>query len=138
MTQGIKIQAAPAMVDRLSCSFTADQPIYPEKAAFFANKEEAAGSPLAESLFSLQDVAQLLIAEDTVHVSLAAPHDWQEFAPRVGKTIREHMQSGQPAVSTSTVSWWPPIPLKEHAYGMLKCGSDQQHAATCRGLCQVA
>lgn len=98
MKHDIKIQAEPSLVDMMSCSFTIDRQVYEDGAAFFGNREEAQGSPLAEKLFNL-DVDEVLISGNVVKVTLSVFHEWHDYARQIGTIIREHIQSGQIAVS---------------------------------------
>ena len=55
MDPEINIKALP--LDAQRCRFTLDRPLLERGALFFASAEQAKGSPLAEALFALGDVA---------------------------------------------------------------------------------
>ena len=68
MEQEIKINAE-IQTDPAKCRFTVDRPVY-TGAAYFASKETAKGSPLAEAIFDIPNVTAVLIANNIVTVTL--------------------------------------------------------------------
>jgi Fe-S cluster biogenesis protein NfuA len=72
--------------------------LHPGGPFFFANKERAAGSPLAERLFTLPGVAHVLIAESVVTIGKEARASWTELKPAIGMTIRTQLLTGVPAI----------------------------------------
>jgi Fe-S cluster biogenesis protein NfuA len=99
MEQPIKITAEILQHDKASCRFIVEKPLLPNGFIRFRDKERAKGSPLAERLFSLPMVAGVMIKDNEVTVSGQGIVDWRQVGPQVGGAIREHIQSGQPAVS---------------------------------------
>jgi Fe-S cluster biogenesis protein NfuA len=104
--QNIKIMADPKSAS--SCQFTVDRPVYPDSSFYFGSKESAEGSPLAERLFAIPTVSSLLIAHDRVTVTKAGMDEWLPVARQVGQAIRQHIGSGQPAVSEEMRNKIPP------------------------------
>jgi Fe-S cluster biogenesis protein NfuA len=97
MDQEIRIKALP--VDSQRCRFTVDRPVLEHRAVFFAAAARAVGSPLAEALFAIPNVAAVLVSHDTVTVTRATPGEWPELARMVGAAIRAQLQSGAPAIA---------------------------------------
>lgn len=105
-TDEIKILAEP--LTNLSCRFTVDRPVYPEASYYFGGPDKSEGSALASKLFALDGVVACLIAHDTITVHKETPDDWPVLAGQVGTAIREHMGSGEPAVSDELRKQLPP------------------------------
>ena len=101
MDQEIKIKALPLEGQR--CRFTVDRPLLQDRAVYFPGPAKAAGSPLAEALFAISDVAAVLVSHDTVTVTKASPGEWPELARKVGAAIRAQLQSGAPAVASAAL-----------------------------------
>ena len=101
MDQEIRIKALP--LDTQRCRFTLDRPVLQDRAVFFPAAGKAAGSPLAEALFAIPDVAAVLVSHDTVTVTRASPGEWSELARKVGAAIRAQLQSGAPAVAAAAL-----------------------------------
>ena len=104
--QSIKIMADPKSAT--TCLFMVDRPVYPDSSFYFGSKESAEGSPLAECLFAIPGVTNLLIAHDRVTVGKASVEEWLPIARQVGQAIRAHIASGQPAVSDELRKRVPP------------------------------
>jgi Fe-S cluster biogenesis protein NfuA len=104
--QSIKIMADPKSAT--SCQFTVDRPVYPDSSFYFGSKESAEGSPLAERLFAIPTVSSILIAHDRVTVSKAGMDEWLPVARQLGQAIRQHIATGQPAVSDEMRNKIPP------------------------------
>ncbi len=95
--QSIKIMADPKSAT--TCLFMVDRPVYPDSSFYFGSNESAEGSPLAERMFAIPGVTNVLIAHDRVTVGKASVEEWLPIARQVGQAIRAHIASGQPAVS---------------------------------------
>ena len=106
MTADIKITADPA--SNTSCKFTVDRPVYPERSFYFASKERASGSPLAERLFEIPTVKSALISHDRVVVDKAGREEWPVTGRQIGAAIRAHLATGLPAVSEELRASIPP------------------------------
>jgi Fe-S cluster biogenesis protein NfuA len=102
MDQEIRIKALPLGDQR--CRFSVDRPVLPDRAVYFPNAGKAAGSPLAEALFAIPDVAAVLVSHDTVTVTKASPGEWTQLARTVGAAIRAQLQSGAPSVAAATLA----------------------------------
>jgi Fe-S cluster biogenesis protein NfuA len=63
------------------------------------NRESAAQSPLAESLFAITGVSGVLFGSDFIAVTKTSG-EWQQLKPAVLGAIMEHFMSGAPIVST--------------------------------------
>jgi Fe-S cluster biogenesis protein NfuA len=106
MTKEIKIMGDP--VSNASCKFTVDRPVYPDRSFYFASKERAMGSPLAERLFGIPTVSSVLISHDRVVVNKAGREEWPAIGRQIGATIRAHLATGLPAVSEELRATIPP------------------------------
>lgn len=99
MENEIAIQAE--ILSEETCQFTIDRPLYPDASAYFANREAAMGSPLAEALFEIDNVVGVLVSHNIVKVTKSGYDEWSLIAKRIGATIRSQLQSGVPAISES-------------------------------------
>jgi Fe-S cluster biogenesis protein NfuA len=76
----------------------------------FSNFEEAAGSPLAESVFSVDSVETLLLHDSTAVVTKTGGKglsDWEALAKEVGGAMRETLNSGTELVSQEIIKTIP-------------------------------
>jgi len=64
----------------------------------FANREQAARSPLAEKLFGVAGVTGVFYGSDFVTVT-KADGDWQHLKPAILGAIMEHYMSGEPLLA---------------------------------------
>ncbi len=97
---GIRIKAQPLHAN--ACVFLVDRPVFAGRSIVCTGPENAADAPLAQRLFALDEqVIEVVIHHLTVKVRThpRVQTDWETFAPRVGAAIREHLESGGPAVS---------------------------------------
>lgn len=106
MDQEIKIQAE--IVSEETCQFTVDRVVYPGGSVYFANKQKAKGSPLAETLFEIENVVGVLVSENIVKVTKAGYEDWLPVTKQIGTIIRAQLQSGVPAISETVKANIPP------------------------------
>ena len=90
------------------CKFTVDRPVYAGGSAYFANREAAKLSPLALKLFEIPELESVLIAENQVTLSKAGFDPWPTIGKQIGVKIREHIGSGQPAVTEEYTRTVPP------------------------------
>jgi Fe-S cluster biogenesis protein NfuA len=92
----IKITGEPSSAgDR--CAFIVDRPVLPGDSAHFANPDEARQSPLAAELLALPGIESVLLADNTVSLSVPHPVDWPALG--IGHIIRKHLRSETPIVS---------------------------------------
>jgi len=81
-----------------SCKFIVDRPVYPGKSAYFGNREAAIASALAQKLFEIPAVENILIAGNQITVSKTGSDAWPVIGKQIGMKIREHIRSNVPAV----------------------------------------
>jgi Fe-S cluster biogenesis protein NfuA len=94
-------------IDPATCKFTVDRPVYPGGSAYFGNREAASLSPLAQKIFEIPEVENVLIAENQITVSKSGIDPWPIIGKQVGAKIREHIRSNNPAVSDQFDSTMP-------------------------------
>jgi Fe-S cluster biogenesis protein NfuA len=81
------------------CKFTVDRPIYSGGSAYFSDRNAARRSSLASKVFEVPEVVSLVIAENQLTVTKSGSEPWPGIGKQVGAKIREHIRSGEPAVS---------------------------------------
>ena len=81
-----------------TCKFTVDRPVYPGGSAYFAGREAAKLSPLAQRIFEVPGVESLLVAENEITVTKSSFDPWPVIGKQIGGKIREHLRSGDPAI----------------------------------------
>jgi Fe-S cluster biogenesis protein NfuA len=91
-----------------SCRFTVDRSVYPHASYYFGNRETAQSSPLAKRLFDIEHVSAVLIGHDQLTVQKDDEDEWPAVGRQVGVAIREHVQSGESAVSDELSDAIPP------------------------------
>jgi Fe-S cluster biogenesis protein NfuA len=82
-----------------TCKFNVDRAVYPGGSAYFGKRDAAKFSPLALKIFEIPEVENILIAENQITVTKSGFDPWPAVGKQVGAKIREHVRSGQPAVS---------------------------------------
>jgi Fe-S cluster biogenesis protein NfuA len=82
----IAISAEP--VDQERCKFQVDRPVYTGLRRF-TSREDAAGSPLAEALYAIPGVTEIIVAGGLVTVVKDTPTPWQVVGKSVGAAIRQ-------------------------------------------------
>ncbi|UCG50693.1 MAG: NifU family protein [Candidatus Latescibacterota bacterium] len=95
----IRVGVEPSHTLANVCRFVVDPPIYPDGAVHFADQGKTAYSPLAKKLLDLDDVAEVLIAGDSVTVTTESHADWESLAPKIAEAIRIQIDSGDPCVT---------------------------------------
>ena len=112
MDREIRIQAEP--IDAEHCRFVVSEALLEGGARRFASAEEAKGSPLAEALFGIPGISEIVVSGGTVTVTKATPAPWQATGKLVGAAIRAALAEARPAVA-------PPAPVSseddERLYG---------------------
>ena len=93
----IRITAEP--IDDQRCKFKASRPLYAAGVRRFASPEEAQGSPLAERLYAIAGVTELLVSGDTVTVVKRDAAPWQVVGKAVGGAIRAALLAGGTVVA---------------------------------------
>jgi Fe-S cluster biogenesis protein NfuA len=94
----VTIRAETSFADPDTCKFIVSRTIHPSGSFFFNNIERAAGSPLAERLFKLQGVANVLIADSVVTICKDPITSWMGLKAAIGSAIRAQLLTGVPAI----------------------------------------
>jgi Fe-S cluster biogenesis protein NfuA len=68
----------------------------------FPDRASAVGSPLPNLIFGLDGVQQVLVTYRYVTINKSNDYGWPELVPAIKGLIREHIDSGEPAVTRST------------------------------------
>jgi Fe-S cluster biogenesis protein NfuA len=84
--------------------------LFPGYSWYFGNFESAAGSPLAEVLFSIDDVETVLVHESTLAVTRRdkLQTDWKPLAKDIGAAVRRLLQSGSVLIDAKIPRDMPP------------------------------
>jgi len=106
-TASTTIQIRGEPISATKCKFVVDRPVFPDKSYYFGTKDQAVGSPLAEALFNIQGVINLLISHDAITVGKGTHEEWPVIGKQIGTAIRAHLASGQPAVREDLLSSLP-------------------------------
>lgn len=88
-----------------------NRPLFDGYSWYFSSFESAAGSRLAEAVFSVDKVETLLVQGSTATVTrteAAHVEQWKEFAEQLGAAMREAIQSGEPLISDEIKESIPP------------------------------
>jgi Fe-S cluster biogenesis protein NfuA len=94
----VTIRAETSLADPDTYKFIVSRTIHPSGSFFFGNIERAAGSPLAERLFTLQGVANVLIAQSVVTICKDPIASWTGLKASIGSAIRAQLLTGVPAI----------------------------------------
>jgi len=107
-TDEILIKAQPSATGD-QCVFMVNRTLMEGHSWFFANFESAAGSPLAEALFSLDDVESLLVLGSTLTVTQKdkTVADWRPLAKDVGAVVRRLLEQGGALISEKIIRELP-------------------------------
>ena len=94
-SEEVKILAQPSPGND-QCTFKVNRPLTEGFSWHFANFESAAGSPLAEALFSLDEIETVLLLESTLTITRKDKTivDWKPLAEEVGKVVRGVLAEG--------------------------------------------
>jgi NFU1 iron-sulfur cluster scaffold homolog, mitochondrial len=90
-----------------TCKFTVDRAVYPGSSAYFGSREAAALSPLAQRIFEVAEVENVLVVDNQITVTKSGFDPWPATGKLIGAKIREHIQSGDSAVSSQYESAIP-------------------------------
>jgi Fe-S cluster biogenesis protein NfuA len=104
--QEISIVGEPT-INPATCKFTVDRPVYSGGAAYFRDREAASLSPLAQKIFEIPEVENVLVAENQITVSKSGIDPWPIIGKQIGAKIREHIRSNDPAVDNQYLSQMP-------------------------------
>ena len=94
----VTIRAELSVADPDTCKFTLSQTLSPAGERFFANADQAAGSPLIERLFELPGVAHVLVAGNVLAVGKTPVATWPDLKPQVAAIVRSQLLTGAPAI----------------------------------------
>lgn len=91
----ILIQAQPSP-NQDQCVFRVNRTLLGGNSWFFPDFESAVGSPLAEALFSLDDVETVMVLENTLTITRKdkTQYDWKPLGKEVGAAVRKVLQEG--------------------------------------------
>lgn len=95
----IRVGVEPSHTYTNICRFVVDPPVYPGGAIHCAGKDKTTYSPLAERIFDLPGVAEVLIADDAVTVTTRETPDWGDLGSKIATVIRHQIDSGVPCVA---------------------------------------
>jgi Fe-S cluster biogenesis protein NfuA len=104
----ILIKAQPSIaVDQ--CLFMVNRPLLSGYSWWFPNFESAEGSPLAERLFSLDDVESVLVHESTLTITRKDKNifDWKPFASEIGANLRDLLKEEGPLILDRIINEMP-------------------------------
>ncbi len=104
----ILIRAQPSPTGD-QCVFRINRPLFPGHSWFFKDFESAEGSPLAEVIFTHDEVETLLVHEQSFTITRYDKNnfEWEKFAKEIGITVRETLQEGGPALKESIIRDMP-------------------------------
>lgn len=92
----IRISAEP--VDQQRCKFLVDRPVY-QGVRRFTSRAEAQGSPLAEALYEIPGVSEIIVGANLVTVVKDTADPWQVVGKSVGAAIRQALAGDAPPVA---------------------------------------
>ena len=93
---GIQITAEP--VDQQRCKFLVDRPVYAGLRRF-TSREDAAGSPLAEALYAIPGITEIVVSANLVTVVKDTPTPWQVLGKPIGVAIRQALAADVAAIA---------------------------------------
>lgn len=91
----IQTEATP---NPATMKFIPGRDVSPGQTLSFSNVEDAARSPLAQALFSIDGVAAVMFGDDFVSVTKNAG-EWQHLKPAILGALMEHFMSGAALLS---------------------------------------
>ena len=104
----VLIKAQPSATSD-QCLFMLNRPLFSGHSWWFPTFETAEGSPLAERLFSLEDVESVLVNEATVTITRKDKNicDWKPLGSEVGTVLRELLEERRELISQKIISEMP-------------------------------
>jgi Fe-S cluster biogenesis protein NfuA len=97
----IQTEATP---NPATLKFLPGRAVLKDGTADFRSAEEAANSPLAQSLFAIEGVNGVFLGADFVSVSKDESQEWQHMKPAILGAIMEHFMSGAETVAGAAVN----------------------------------
>ena len=101
MDHPISITAEP--VDQQRCKFLVDRPVFTGLRRF-TSQADGVGSPLAEALYAISGITEIIVAGNAVTVVKDTPTSWQALGKSVGAAIRQALSSGVPPVAEKALA----------------------------------
>ncbi len=98
MAPEIRITADP--IDQRRCRFVVSEALV-DGVRRFGTAEEAQGSPLAEALFGVPGISEIVVSGSTVTVTKDTAEPWQVTGKAVGTAIRGALARGGPPVAAA-------------------------------------
>jgi hypothetical protein len=83
----IRVQPTP---NPNSLLFHVDRTVTDERMKQFNSADEAAGVPLAQALFAIENVTTIFFMPNSITVSKEPEGDWDEIAPAAEEAIQAH------------------------------------------------
>lgn len=104
----VRIKAEPS-ANGDECRFMVNRALFEGHSWWFPNFESAEGSPLAESIFSVDEVETLLALESTFTITRKdkTQKDWKPLAQEVGAAVRAILESGSPLLADKIIAEMP-------------------------------
>jgi len=99
----IRVDADISMVSPEQCTFKVSEPLYPEHSAHFSGKDQSQGSPLVDKLFDLDNINDILVANDKLTLNLKSG-TWEDTVPKIGAIIHGVLTSDEAPVSDAVTS----------------------------------
>ena len=103
----VTVESSPAQ-DNV-CIFITEPPLYTAGGLHLHKDGDTADSPLAQKLFEIEGVMEVLIAGSslTITTETAPEPDWAEMSEKIAQLIRKQVESGEAAVADSFTSKLP-------------------------------
>jgi Fe-S cluster biogenesis protein NfuA len=107
-SEEILIKAQPSTAND-QCVFMVNRTLMEGYSWYFPNFESAEGSPLAEALFSLEDIETALVLESTLTITRKDKTivDWKRLAGEVGTVVRNTLEGDSPLISKNIIADLP-------------------------------
>lgn len=102
----INITGEPSL-DPQVCKFIVDYPLFPDKSCNCRTKDMAKGSPLLEALFAIDGISQVMVSGNTLTIAKNLTDPWPLLGKRIGKAIRDTINSGETLVADSAETMKP-------------------------------
>ena len=97
----IRVTAEPSRTQANVCVFVVDPPLYPDGGVHFVRGSDVSDSALATKLFQIEGVTEILIAGNSLTVTMETAPDWNDLSARIAETVRDQIESGEPSVADS-------------------------------------
>lgn len=104
----VLIKAQPSIAND-QCVFMVNRTLMEGYSWYFSNFESAEGSPLAEALFSIDEVETALVLESTLTITRKDKTivDWKPLAKEVGTAVRNVLEGGGPLIAEKIIADLP-------------------------------